>query len=163
MNMMDKMRAKQGLAVTSPKPETMTRPEKDDLPKLLVVFSCGHTVPVSEFSKRKCDGCKNKDQKAKAEKRRGKKPRVERKDSGRLPNGASFVVNYMASHTKWYGVLKIGNQIFEGDASGLFKLLTSLDEQYRKSLEGTHGTDNLSPEMREQAVPKEDEVLPCPD
>jgi hypothetical protein len=52
----------------------------------------------------------------------------------RLPDGAKFEVVYDAARTQWTGTLTIGDKVFTGAASGVFKLLNQLDRQYRESL-----------------------------
>lgn len=53
---------------------------------------------------------------------------------GRLPDGAKIEAVYDASRTQWVGTLTVGEAVFKGSAGGVFKLLSRLDEQYRKSL-----------------------------
>lgn len=55
-------------------------------------------------------------------------------NQGRLPNGSKFEAVYDASQTTWVGTLTVGEAVFKGSAGGVFKLLSRLDEQYRKSL-----------------------------
>lgn len=54
----------------------------------------------------------------------------------RLPDGAKFAVVYDATQMQWTGTLTIGAQVFTDAASGLHKLLSQLDRQYRQTLEG---------------------------
>src|SRR5579872_3545729 len=53
----------------------------------------------------------------------------------RLPHGASFAVSYDAGASKWAGTLTVptprGEQVFRGEASAVFRLLSALDLQYR--------------------------------
>lgn len=57
------------------------------------------------------------------------------KVKGRLPHGAEFDVKFDAESTTWSGRLTIDTcPTFEGTASGVFYLLTQLDEQYREWL-----------------------------
>lgn len=69
----------------------------------------------------------------------GKRPQRVRPDPGRLPNGATFFVKYDHDSSSWTGTLgvtmpdgKFGN--FDGTASGVFKLLSTLDTKYRVAL-----------------------------
>ena len=55
-------------------------------------------------------------------------------EEARLPHGATFEVRYDATSETWSGRLTIGEAMFSGQASGVFKLLTQLDDKYRKSL-----------------------------
>jgi hypothetical protein len=56
-------------------------------------------------------------------------------DKGRLPDGAEFYVAYDATAERWTGQLAIpGGPTFDGDAPGVFTLLTRLDDRYRKWL-----------------------------
>ncbi len=58
----------------------------------------------------------------------------------RLPDGSRFEVRYDAVEVMWSGKLVIrtegGEEVFESDASGVFKLLSRLDGQYRAWKEG---------------------------
>ncbi len=58
----------------------------------------------------------------------------------RLPDGSVFQVRYDAVAVMWSGALIIktetGEEVFESDASGVFKLLSRLDGQYRAWKEG---------------------------
>jgi hypothetical protein len=53
----------------------------------------------------------------------------------RLPDGSEFCVTYDAAAERWSGTLTVttpeGGQVFEGEAGGVFRLLTALDRQYR--------------------------------
>jgi hypothetical protein len=53
---------------------------------------------------------------------------------GRLPDGARFEVSYDAAWERWSGTLTVGGQTFTGEAPAVFRLLSSLDRQYRKAL-----------------------------
>jgi hypothetical protein len=53
---------------------------------------------------------------------------------GRLPDGASFAVAYDATAERWQGTLTIGTTVFQGETSGVFRLLEQLDKEYRASL-----------------------------
>ena len=54
----------------------------------------------------------------------------------RLPHGSAFAVSYDARAVKWSGTLTVptpeGGKVFEGEAGGVFKLLSLLDGQYRE-------------------------------
>lgn len=57
-------------------------------------------------------------------------------EKSRLPDGSSFTVRYSALAVRWIGTLTVPRpgddpKVFHGEASGVFKLLTSLDFQYR--------------------------------
>jgi hypothetical protein len=53
----------------------------------------------------------------------------------RLPDGSEFHVTYNAAAERWSGTLTVatpeGGQVFEGEAGGVFRLLSALDRQYR--------------------------------
>ena len=59
---------------------------------------------------------------------------------GRLPHGSTFDVEYDANRGVWRGRLCIPGekvyQNFNGEASGVFRLLRNLDQEYRDSLAG---------------------------
>ena len=98
---------------------------------------------------RVCPPCRQKahaeltarEQAAAAERRKargGPTPRREkaaRPAVERLPDGSAFHVTYDAQTAKWVGTLTVttpgGGQVFEGEAGGVFRLLTALDRQYR--------------------------------
>jgi hypothetical protein len=54
----------------------------------------------------------------------------------RLPHGSAFEVSYDARAMKWTGTLTVttpeGGPVFEGEAGGVFRLLSTLDAQYRR-------------------------------
>ena len=59
---------------------------------------------------------------------------------GRLPNGSSFTVAYDAEKMVWNGSLYVKEaDLFHGQASGVFQLLHSLDDQYRAHLKAQEG------------------------
>jgi hypothetical protein len=53
----------------------------------------------------------------------------------RLPDGSEFHVAYDAGSERWSGTLTVstpeGSKVFEGEAGGVFRLLSALDRQYR--------------------------------
>ena len=66
--------------------------------------------------------------------------KASRQQRGRLPDGSRFEVGYDAAREQWSGTLTIptlGGEptVFTGSGSGLFPLLSSLDRQYRATLE----------------------------
>jgi hypothetical protein len=56
----------------------------------------------------------------------------------RLPHGSAFTVSYDARAVKWSGTLTVttpeGGRAFEGEAGGVFRLLSLLDGMYRQWL-----------------------------
>jgi hypothetical protein len=56
----------------------------------------------------------------------------------RLPHDSAFAVSYDAGAEKWSGTLTVtmpeGGQVIEGEAGGVFRLLSLLDGQYRQWL-----------------------------
>jgi hypothetical protein len=71
-----------------------------------------------------------------AEQRRERAPRL---PGGRLPDGSRFEVRYDAAKEQWSGSLTVpaaegAPTTFTGSGSGLFPLLTRLDQQYRATL-----------------------------
>ncbi len=56
----------------------------------------------------------------------------------RLPDGSAFAVSYDARAEKWSGTLTVatpgGGKVFEGEAGGVFRLLSLLDGMYRQWL-----------------------------
>lgn len=68
----------------------------------------------------------------------------------RLPDGATFRVQFDATKTTWHGVLTISPDglyqlEFTDKAKSVFGLLSKLDTQYRKSLPDGHPGKGASP------------------
>ena len=61
----------------------------------------------------------------------------ERQERSRLPHGATFHVEYDAAAVLWRGSLSVEGRTFTGEASAVFRLLRSLDDAYRASLQET--------------------------
>src|SRR5947209_6900323 len=63
---------------------------------------------------------------------------------GRLPDGSAFSVSYDAAAVLWRGRLTIhvpggGALEFTGEAPGVFRLLSRLDDQYRAHVQAQQG------------------------
>jgi hypothetical protein len=102
-----------------------------------------------DLAERPCPPCRQKahaeltarEQAAAAERRKARggptphKERPARPAVERLPHGSAFAVSYDAQAVKWSGTLTVttpeGGKVFEGEAGGVFKLLSALDGQYR--------------------------------
>ncbi|HZY89425.1 MAG TPA: hypothetical protein VFE78_31675 [Gemmataceae bacterium] len=127
-----------------------------------VTCACGHEAELELFDDKKdrafrdarrrklagrpCADCR---QKAHAEREAREKAQAARRP-GRgkggsprpvvepLPDGSAFAVSYDAQAGKWFGTLTVttaeGGQVFEGEVSAVFKLLSALDAQYREWL-----------------------------
>ena len=71
---------------------------------------------------------------------------MQKRQVGRLPDQSGFEVRYDAATEMWSGTLTVPGdpmpRTFTASASGVFKLLSSLDKLYRAS---------LSPPAHEQA------------
>ena len=134
MSTLDKIRQKHGQpptgAIQAAKP-TKAQPKPATAPTR-VMCSCGH-----EDNNRPCGECRNAAHVAKVErnrlKREARKGSLPSADEGRLPDGAAFTVAYHAISKRWSGKLAIGGAVFEGKASGVFRLLQNLDAAYRAS------------------------------
>jgi hypothetical protein len=79
---------------------------------------------------------KRKMQEAEQQPRQGK---ASGPQTGRLPDGSRFEVSYDATKEQWTGTLTVPTpggspDTFSGSGSGLFRLLSSLDRQYRATL-----------------------------
>jgi hypothetical protein len=103
---------------------------------------------------RDCKACREKKQreqledherrKAEKEQRRAQQgeraPSPPEKPKTRLPDGSRFEVQYDAAKAQWTGTLTVpasgqaAAATFTGSKSSLFKLLASLDDQYRATL-----------------------------
>lgn len=117
------------------------RPQKPIRPPQQYHAACGHLE-----KNRMCQECRKarwlrklKAQGVKqAAKQEGRKP-----NRPRLPDGSNFRVVYDAAKERWVGRLVIGGPdlqeppqapVFDAEASGVFALLTLLDDQYREWL-----------------------------
>jgi hypothetical protein len=97
----------------------------------VVTFRCGHTKPLAHFQGGICAQCQNENRRKKNAAKGQKKEKVE---SGRLPDKSTFEVIYDADIQRWTGSLTIpGLEPLIDSAGGVFKLLSKLDEQYRKA------------------------------
>jgi len=101
------------------------------------------------LAERPCPPCRQKahaeltarEQAAAAERRKARGGPTPRKEKAvrpaveRLPHGSAFAVSYDAQAVKWSGTLTVttpeGGKVFEGEAGGVFKLLSALDGQFR--------------------------------
>ena len=106
------------------------------------------------LAERPCPACRQKahaeltarEQAAAAERRKARGGPTPRKEKAarpvveRLPDGSEFRVTYDAAAERWGGTLTVttpeGGQVFEGEAGGVFTLLSALDGQYRDWLAG---------------------------
>jgi hypothetical protein len=105
----------------------------------VVTFACGHKIGVKHAQKRNCDGCCRKNQAARRTRYSANKR--DKVAPSRLPDNSSFAVVYDAANTRWCGTLTINGVAYEGEHSGVFKLLAALDRMYRASL----GSDEACP------------------
>jgi hypothetical protein len=124
-----------------------------------VTAACGHVVKFGlcedrldkyraarrkKVTDRRCPACREQAQREEQEaaaRRRAERPPAapERKKPtqpppGRLPDGSCFEVRFDAAAGTWSGTLTIGSAKFTGTSSGVFRLLSLLDQQYRESL-----------------------------
>ncbi len=119
-----------------------------------VRYNCGHERPLKEVASTVCPTCRGANEKRRREARAAKRAAkllaegstesvgaaVRRGTVGRLPDAATYHTIYDADATEWRGTLLIGADIFEAKASGLFRLLITLDAAYRASLTPEGGT-----------------------
>ena len=102
-----------------------------------------------DLQERPCPACRQKahaeltarEQAAAAERRKARGGPTPRREKAarpvveRLPDGSEFHVTYDATAERWSGALTVttpeGGKVFEGEAGGVFTLLTALDRQYR--------------------------------
>ena len=128
MTMLEKLRAKQGLIPAG-------QPAASDA-------SQGSGAPIAP-----ADGAAAEPKKKPKRKPHPSSPAAKDAKAGRLPDGAKFTVVYSAEAQRWSGTLEIPHAglldepagsgeapygIFRGSASGVFRLLTKLDEEYRR-------------------------------
>jgi hypothetical protein len=108
-----------------------------------LTYSCGHQKLIEKITARVCPACNDaalaQARKAKKERnianRAAKTPGAPKHTEGRLPDGADFRVIYDANTQTWTGTLTIdGMEPFMDTASGVFRLLSNLDAQYRAAI-----------------------------
>src|SRR5262249_39808288 len=87
---------------------------------------------LAKWKSKKCQAC------VEAEIARQRAGADERRQLKRLPDKSVFHVQYDAEETKWRGSLTVpsdegtGTRTFDGESTGVFRLLKLLDRQYRK-------------------------------
>jgi hypothetical protein len=97
--------------------------------RVIITRSCGHKIGVVHLQGSSCPHCARK-----ARRERRLTQTVARRDrANRLPDGATFCATYDAQAERWAGTLTIGGQVFEAEASGVFRLMEALDRLYRAS------------------------------
>ena len=118
------------------------KPAEGTPPPPVLVYACGHKVGIKNLTDEVCPGCVNNRRRQKNASRTKKvRAGLEKDEANRLPNGSTFDVIYDSIQKKWCGTLNIfeptiSNQLrFQGSASGVFRLLRELDQQYRDWLE----------------------------
>jgi hypothetical protein len=100
-------------------------------PAQQVKHCCGHSEPLHNVTSRPCEPCL----------RRGRQNRSAKKhtENDRLPDAATFNVQFDAAAQRWTGHLEVtlpgeaAPRRFEATESGVFHLLRSLDRQYREA------------------------------
>jgi hypothetical protein len=114
------------------KAEPVEKPKKEH-PQ--TTFRCGHTG-----SNTNCPACRREASQRKHARRKAKRAQAEQArqatPEGRLPDQSTFLVQYDAARTLWSGSLtvRMGEgeaEVFRGEASAVFRLLSALDHQYR--------------------------------
>ncbi len=104
-----------------------------------VKFACGHEKPLKDVANTTCPKCKAEAKQARKARRQGQNNGNERRDkrmknTGRLPDAAVFTCVYSASTETWAGTLSFDGLIFRAKASGVFRVLATLDKMYRDSI-----------------------------
>lgn len=140
-----------------------TPPKKEKKSKDEIVYKCGHTRPITNYRSMACPKCNEiqRNEKIKQDRENAKKNRMKLREAegaivpeeveppfqnkrlGRLPHQSFFTIDpYDAGKMLWKGTLTVvvisPNLVFTAEASGLFKLLSTLDWQYRKWLMNKH-------------------------
>ena len=114
-------------------PEPVKHAENADTPPGSITYSCRH-----RGSNIPCGACRAAKAKERGAKKRAKLGLPEQKSGGnpprhRLPHDSQFVVNYDEERIMWTGTLTIlGLGVFSGEESGVFRLLSKLDDQYQQ-------------------------------
>jgi hypothetical protein len=118
------------LAPANPQPEA--KPPKEKKPTTL--FSCGHSGNLPP----NCPACREKIAVARRERRHARKAAKKAQEPApqnleqRLPDGSRFNVVWDFAAVLWRGTLTLTDgTVFEGEASGVFRLLKNLDAMYR--------------------------------
>jgi hypothetical protein len=109
------------------------KPDKPEpAPGATITYQCGHRLALRQAEQCACDDCRIKNKTA----RRGryKAKRREQQEQSRLPDNSAFAVIYDAANTTWHGSLTVNGVTFEGECSGVFRLLSALDKMYRDSV-----------------------------
>jgi hypothetical protein len=104
--------------------------KRDAQPGDIITFRCGCRSAAGYLASFECRGCSNarrKEQKAANQDRLQQNPR--------LPDGSSFAASYDAATETWTGTLTCEGATFRATAGAVFKLLRTLDGQYRASLQ----------------------------
>lgn len=96
-------------------------------------FRCGHTTTHADLTNRLCHKCKLSEKlKARKRKRCNKRERTNPDTKRRLPGGSEVHAVYDAETQTWTGRFVIpGHGEFPGTHSGLFRLCSKLDADYR--------------------------------
>jgi hypothetical protein len=155
MSMLDKIRQKQSRPPTAAPPVQPAKEKpKPTAGPARVTYSCGH-----EDNNRPCKTCLNARSLRRVERKRKKRQGslllgLAIADERRLPDGAAFTVTYNAESRAWAGKLAIGGAVFEGEASGVFRLLEDLDATYRTSI----GVPPAAEPAAEPKAPEQDET-----
>jgi len=91
-----------------------------------LLYACGHPAKHKVSPNQLCPPCTQAHRNAKFAKKA-----AAMNAKTRLPDGARFNVSYCAATQSWSGHLEIPEcPLFEGSASGVFRLLQNLDGQY---------------------------------
>jgi hypothetical protein len=117
-------------------------PTEAEEPK--VRFACGHACKTAWLASGDCPNCFGK--KSKERKRKAREAWEAKKKPlnvpGRLPDGSQFHVTFSAEAGTWSGHLVVPSMpdgkvgLFAESESGVFKLLTKLDQMYREAAGG---------------------------
>ena len=150
--------AEDAAAKASGKPAVSAVPDSERADYgIIVPFACGHTNFYEPgYHEKKCPDCRidpafreksHEIERLRIEKEAKENPppakpqpvpgksNTKRPDiPGRLPDGATFHLRYDVLTQTWSGSLKIGDVIFVGEKSGVFKLLRKLDAEFRKTI-----------------------------
>ena len=121
---------------TAAAPETPPAKPKPEGTAFAVFYTCGHKVGLRNLQQGPCPACARKNQAARGQRRQQRKgAQPGRRDDQRLPDGSSFAVAYDAVAVRWRGTLTVPLvATFQAEAGAVFKLLGTLDQQYRDHL-----------------------------
>jgi len=134
-NRLQSRQAKAAQPATNP----AAQPAAAAAPPAVVKHSCGCEPPLAAVAGAPCPACLSRIRRERAARKHAKQQTMhsQKYQTPRLPDGAVFTVAYDAASETWKGSLVVEGQTLTASASGVFRLLTQLDRQYRQQQPGS--------------------------